>query len=332
MTDYIGASGDGDLMIRDLGSTVEYWVRAGYSNFWWDGLSFTITANGSSTDYSINYPSGANWYRITTRSITSSQTTTLRLNTATGTTSLAGPTSFSKFLDRGTVPDAPTSLAISNVAANSFLVTFKDPADNGGLAIDTRQVLYNTSNTTVGATAVTSDGSTGISGLVSGKTYWVWARVHNSKGWSSYTAGKSATTWRVPDAPSSVTYSNIKQNTLTTTFKANGNGGTAIIDYQIAYNTSNTVTGATIIVPSNSGVTNWTNLPPGQKLYFWARSRNAVGYSAWSAVTSVQLIAGAYVIYGGVPKRAVPYVKVNGAWKVAKPWVRSGSTWKEMAT
>ena len=329
MTDYIGASGEGDLMIRDLGTTVEYWVRAGYSNFYWTNLSFTITANGSSTTYEIDYPSGGNWYKITSRTITSSQTTTLKLNTATGTSSLAGPTTFSKYLDRGTIPDPPSTPAISSITSTSVYATFNDAADNGGLTVDTRRIGYGTSSAAP-QSFITSDRSTTITGLTPGTTYYFWAQTHNSKGWSAYSGRASAKTLKVPDAPSSVTLSSLTQVSVYGTFKANGNGGATITAYQIAYNTSNTTSGATII--SSDGSTTITGLLPGTTYYFWARAQNSVGWSGWSAVSSTKTIAGAYVIYGGVPKPAVPYVRVGGVWKVARPWSRSGGIWKESAT
>lgn len=332
MTDYDYASGEGTLRLRDTGTVIEFWVKAGYTNFWWNGLDFSFTANGNTYPVSIDYSSGAPWVKVGSASVSSSQTVYFRLLTATGTSSLAGPTTVSRYFDRGTVPDPPSVVSFSGLGSDRVTASFSDPADNGGLAITNRQIAYNTSNTVSGATFVTSDKSTLITGLKPGTTYWFWARVYNSKGWSGYPAGRSVTTWRVPDAPSSVTYSNVKQNSVTTTFKANGNGGTSILDYQLAYNTSNTTTGATIVTPPNSGVLTVTNLPPGQKLYFWARARNSVGYSAWSVVTSVTLIAGAYVVYNGVPTRAVPFVNVNGVWKVARPWSKNGDIWKESAT
>lgn len=333
MTDYDYASGEGTLRIRDLGSDVEFWVKAGYTNFNWTGLDFNYTVNGNTYSISINYPSGANWQRVATGlNVDDTQTVTFKLLTATGTSSLAGPTTASRYLDRGTVPDPPSPVTFTGLSSTSVTANFSDPSNNGGLSITGRQVLYNTVNNVNGATFVTSDRSTTITGLKPGTTYWFWARVYNSKGWSWYPAGRSVTTWRVPDAPSSVTYSSVKQNSVTITFKKNGDGGTATLDYKLTYNTSNTTSGATTVVPPNSGVMSITNLKPGVKYYFWVQARNAVGYSAYSAVTSVQLIAGAYVISGGKPVRAVPWVKYNGVWKVAKPYGRNGGYWKETAT
>jgi len=331
MVDYDYSSGEGTLRIRDLGSTIEFWVKAGYTNFWWDGLDFNVTANGSTTPYSINYPSGADWYKVTSRTVTDTQTVVFRLLQATNTSSLAGPTTASRLIDRGSVPDPPGAVTFTSLTSTSLTASFTDPADNGGLSITTRQIAYSKVNSTAsGLTLVTSDRSTAITGLSPKTTYYFWARVFNSKGWSGWSSVRSVKTYAVPDAPASVTFTNVKQISVDAAFKDNANNGVSITTRQIAYNTANTLTGATSI--TSDGSTSITGLKPGLKYYFWARTYNSIGWSAYSPVTSVQLRAGAFVIVNGVPKPAVPYVNVNGVWKVAKPWQRNGDIWKESAT
>lgn len=329
MTDYDYDSGTGTLRLRDTGTVIEFWVKAGYTNFYWNGLDFNFTANSNTYPVSIDYPSGAPWVKVGSASVTSSQTVYFRLLTSTGTSSLAGPTTVSRFFDRGTVPDPPSTPAISSITSTSVYATFNDAADNGGLTVDTRRIGYGTSSSAP-TTFITSDRSTTITGLTPGTTYYFWSQTHNSKGWSSYSGRASAKTLKVPDAPSSVTLSSLTQVSAYGTFKDNWNGGATITSRAIAYNTSNTTTGATIV--SSDGSTTLTGLKPGTKYYFWARTQNSVGVSAWSAVSSATTVAGAYVIVGGVPKPAVPYVRSGGVWKVARPWQNSKGTWKESAT
>jgi hypothetical protein len=124
--------------------------------------------------------------------------------------------------------------------------------------------------------------------------------------------------------------SSVTQVSVVGTFKDNWNGGATVTERQIAYNTTNTTTGAILVVSDGSTLMN--EFDPGRKYYFWARVKNSVGWSGWSAVTSATLLAGAFVVYNGVPTPAVPYVNVGGVWKVARPWSRNGGIWKESAT
>lgn len=332
MTDYQMSSGAGLLMIRDTGGYVEYWVKAGYTNFYWDGLSFTITTNGTSYPVSINYPSGANWFRVGAINVTDSQTVTFRLNTATGTNSLAGPTSFSHYIDRGAAPNPPSAVRLSNVGSDRISYAFTD-GDNNGVAIDDHELYWNTANTLTGArsghTAMSGQGT--VTGLSSGVRWYFWARSHNPKGWSGFSPVSSAVTLRVPYAPSNPVISQITQNSVHTKFGGNGDGGSPITKWELAYGRTSDVNTATIVVGGWSGDNDLLDLDAGRTYYFWARGVNAIGNGPWSGMSSATLIAGAYVYYNGGPKRAVPYVNVNGVWQVAKPWVRSAGSWKEMA-
>lgn len=315
----------GKMEIRDTGGDVEFWFKAGYSSDWYNGLQFSYTANGSTTNKTIDYPTGADWYKIGERNVTDSQTVTFKLITDTDISGIGGPTTFSHAITRDTAPDAPSKPALSGVTSNSVVVKFTD-GDNGGDAIDARQIAYDEDSGVSGATIVSSDGSTTISGLTSGVTYYFWARTHNSKGYSPWSASSSIKTLKVPDAPSTPLLSSITATSVDTSFTANGNGGSAITGFQLGYGTSST-TPTTIVNASSPQVI--SGLTPGTNYYVFARAKSAVGYSAWSAPASFRTVAGAYIRVGTAMKLAVPYVRVGGVWKRAEPWVRdSTGVWK----
>ena len=329
MVDYDFASGDGTMRIRDTGSVIEFWVQAGYSNFWWDSLDFNFTANGTTYPVAINYPTGAAWYKVGSATVTTTQTVYFRLLQATGTSSLAGPTTVSKAIDRGSIPDPPSAVTLSSITSTSMLATFTD-GDNGGLTIDSRQIAYSKTNSTAsGLTIVSSDKSTSLTGLSVGTTYYVWARTHNSKGYSGWSSVRSAKTLARPSAPSTVKYANVTQDRVDASFTDGANNGATITGRNLAYSTTNNVSTATVI--SSDGSTTITGLDAGRLYYFWARTTNSVGTSDWSAVTSVQLLTGAWVNVAGVWKRGVIYVNVAGTWKVGDAWGKNGGYWKPTA-
>lgn len=326
MTDYTKASGNGTLLIKDLGSTVEFWVKPYYSDFWWQNLSFTVTANGSSTNYAVDF-SGNSWVKVTSRTISSSQTVTFKLNTATGTSSLGGPTTFSQYIDRGTAPPQPDAPTISSIGSTSVNASFTNNG-NGGLALDNWAIAYSTGSTPGTTIYPGSDQSGTISGLSPGTKYNFWSRVHNSKGWSAWSPAKSATTLRKPYAPTSIVVDQITQRSVRVAFTDPNNGGSSITSRSIAYNTSNTLTGATII--STDGNDTVSGLLPGRQYYFWVRANNAIGSGDWSGAVGALLVAGAFVAMAdGTTKRAVPWYNDAGTWKLIRPWSKSAGVWSQ---
>lgn len=324
MTDYTKETGvDGELMIRDTGSVVEFYFKAGHSSDWVNGLKFSWTANGNTYNKTINYSTGADRVKVGSVTVTTSQTVTFRLVSDTNITGIGGPTSFSKALDRDTVPSKPSTPTISGVKANSVTVSFKDGA-NGGDPINSRQIGYGTSSSSP-STTISSDGSTTITGLSSGETYYFWARTHNSVGWSSWSGRASVKLLSVPDKTSLPQVSSVTATSADVSFVANGNGGSPITAYQIGYGF--TAVGPTEIISASSPQV-VTGLEPGRTYTFWARARNSVGWGDWAGPTYVTTVAGAYVKVGETWKLAVPYMNVGGVWKAAELWARNSGVWK----
>lgn len=325
MTDYTKTTGvNGKMMIRDLNPKIEFWFKAGYASDWWNGMPFNWTANGKTTYKTINYPKGAEWYKVGEVTVTTSQTVTFRLLEKSSATGIGGPTTFSQYIQRATVPAKPTTPVISQIKANSVYVTFSD-GSNGGSAITSRQIGYGTNSSTP-QTTVSSNKATTITGLTPGTTYYFWARTRNAIGWSSWSGRASAKTLKVPDAPTTPLLAAVRMTSVDVAFTANGNGGSAITGFEIGYSTSSSGDPTTRVAATSPATV--TGLTPGTTYYFRARAKNSVGWGPWSGASSIRTIAGAYVKVGAQWKLAVPYVNVGGTWKLAEPWVRSVGVWK----
>lgn len=327
MTDYIkttGSAGLGKMMIRDVGDGwVEFWFKAGYTSDYWNGMPFNWTANGTTTSKTINYPTGANWYKVGWVYVTTSQTVTFRLTDGSSASGIGGPTSFSQYLERSTVPGAPTVPALSNLTDTSVYVTFQN-YNNGGEPFDQHQIGYGTDPNTAQNYPI-SDGSDTISGLTPGTVYYFWARSHNVKGWGPWSGQASVKTLKVPDAPTVPLLAAVRMTSVDVAFTGNSDNGSPILEYQIGFGTNSASPTSTVSATSPMTV---TGLTPGTLLYFRTRARNVVGWGPWSAASSIKTIAGAYVKVGAEWKLAVPYVRVGGVWKLAEPWVRSVGVWK----
>lgn len=315
----------GEMQIRDTGTHVEFWLNSHNSTTFNHQLPWGMTVNGvTDNDREFDYSAGAGWRRLGNWAVSTSQTVTFRIFD-TGTSGFGGPTTFNQFIDRATVPAAPSTPAISNVQSTQVDVVFID-GSNGGATIDSRQIAYSTSTTVPGSGYISSDGSTTITGLTPGTTYYFWARTHNAKGYSSWSARSSTTTLNVPGTTTTPVLSNITPTTIDISWAPNSTGGSPITGYDVGYNTVDT--SPAIINSSGSSPYTQIALVPGTKYYFWVRAKNAIGNGPWSASANTTTVAGVRIKVAGVWKFAIPYVKVAGVWKIAQPFVKSGGVWK----
>jgi len=325
VTDYLKPTGSsGTMMIRDTGTRVEFWLKAGSATFN-HSLGWGFTVNGvTDNSNTFDFKSGGAWQMLRSWAVSSTQTVYFRLQDS-GTSGLGGPTVHQINIDRATAPGKPSTPNATLITSTSVFISFSD-GDNGGAAIDSRQIgrsLTNAGPTTI----VSSDGSTSITGLTPGTKYYFWARCHNAKGYGGWSDQKIVNTLETPSVPGLVSLSQITQVSMVASFTDADSGSSPILERQIGYSTT-TVTPPTVTV-GYTGPTTVTGLLPGTKYYWRSRTRNSVGWSAWSATTTATTIAGAFVKVSGVWKPAVPYVKVAGVWKVARPWGRQYGYWEE---
>jgi len=325
MTDYLKPTGSsGTMLIRDLGSTVEFWLNSNNSTTFAHQLPYNWIVNGSSGSATYDYNAGSGWQKLRSFTVTSSQTVRFGIG-STGTSGFGGPTNFDQFIDRRRAPDPPYNLTLSSLTSTSVVLSYLD-GYNGGAAIDTRQIGFGESPTAP-TVIFTASNSELISGLTPGVTYYFWAQTHNLKGWSGWSARVSITTLNGPEAPSTPVISNIGPTTVDVVFSPNGDGGSPITEYELTYTDVPTPPGFSVSAVSPQTL---YGLIPGKTYYVWARARNAVGWGPYSAIYGTfRTLAGARVKVGTEWKFAVPYVKDAGVWKIAVPYTKVSGTWTQ---
>lgn len=334
MTDYTHNTGSsGVMLIRDQGLAVEFWINAQNSTTWSDHIPWSWSVPWASSSGSFYYHPNSGWQRITTIQVGSSANVTFSLGN-TGTQGFGGPTNFTVFLNRSTVPPAPNGVTFSSVNSTSLHAVFTGNGD-GGSGITAWQMGYGINPGTPVTIINTYD--TTITGLSPGTTYYFWARGVNANGNGGWSVRTQVTTQKVPDTLAAPHISAIQPTAVTldwSTFNASGINTPGInipvtTQYDVGYDTNPAASppGTTLSNVTDPYIV--TGLSPGVVYYFQVRSKNSVGYSAWSERSSTRTIAAARVLVGSTWKLAVPYVKVSGVWKLAVPWVRSAGVWKE---
>lgn len=224
------------------------------------------------------------------------------------------------------VPPAPYGVKIQNVKDTSLQVD-ADSRGNNGDSIDRWQLGYsrdwNSPGTFQDLNSFTGTGT--VTGLQRGATYYFWNRVHNSYGWSSWSARVSQKMNDVPGKPARPKLSNITTTSVRVTMEDPPDNGVSIIDREIGFGLNGSVT----TVKKYNGL--WLDidtLTPAKNYRFWARATNEYGAGPWSEYASMTSEYNTMVMYGGVWKPAVAYVRVNGVWKPATPMVKIAGMWK----
>lgn len=328
MTDFTRSTGDnGTMLIRDIQGKVQFWLRAAapVGGF----ITYRATINGNVNDYVFDFQTGGAWQMLKQWTVgpAASQTVQFYLYKTAG-PSLGGPTNLSAFINRDTVPEEPT-LKASLITDTSVYLAISDGDSNGGDPIDKRQFAWRLTTQTADDNQYRTidDKDTTVNGLLSGRSYYFYARTHNTHGYSTYSPRVLVTTLDQPDTPGLVKFSEITQVSVKTTFTDGDNGGTAITGRQVGWSLSSTGDPTTIV--TYNGPTTVGGLLPARKYYFRSRTKNSVGWSAWGTASSVTTLSGVRINVNGVWKQAIPYVKVNGVWKLARPWGRQYGYWEE---
>lgn len=165
-------------------------------------------------------------------------------------------------------------------------------------------------NVTTTQTVTFKLGNTGTSGLGGPTTFSV--AINRAK---------------APNPPGKPVLTNVTPTSVFVTFADGANNGAAIDSRVIGYGTNPTQVQYQTVSDGSTEVGALHS--PGATWYFWGRTHNAKGWSAWGPPASVATIAGARIRFNGTWRIAVPYVKVNGVWRLARPWVKNAGVWKQ---
>lgn len=195
MADYTYGTGAGGIMlIRDQGLSVEFHIQAGQSSTFVGSPGFG--ANAYTDNAWRGLPNVANYSNRVWRHL-GSHNQTINGNVifhidASGTSGFGGPTDFPQYIQRATVPAAPTPIGLDTIGHTTMRYRFSGNSD-GGSPIREWQIGYGTDPNNVQFTTG-SNGVTNISGLSIGTTWYFWVRGRNDVGWGPWSARTSART------------------------------------------------------------------------------------------------------------------------------------------
>jgi hypothetical protein len=192
MADYTAAIGTGTIMIRDTGGNVEFWITAGNGTAWDYDLAWSGVINGRGVGGTFRYSSGMGWQRLFVEHVGSNQQVSFTKTYNSGSTGLGGPATVSAWIQRSTIPPAPTALGCDQITQTSMRYRFSGNGD-GGSGILEWQIGW--SDTIAGVEEyVSSNGTTVFTGLQPHTWYYFWSRGRNAHGWSAWSGRSEAIT------------------------------------------------------------------------------------------------------------------------------------------
>lgn len=194
MPDYTMGTGVGGVMlIRDQGWNVEFHIRAGFDSTFTYDLRWQRYVNGAWSGQlgPRSYSTGRPWIHLDTFAVTYNQTIYFRLED-TDTQGLGGPTDFPQWIQRATVPPAPTPMGLDQIGHTEMRYRFTATLD-GGSPIREFQIGYGTDPSHVQFTTP-SNGTSIIRGMTVGTIWYFWVRARNDVGWGPWSSRSQART------------------------------------------------------------------------------------------------------------------------------------------
>lgn len=203
--DYTKGTGDGGTMlirVADSSGTsgvisandVQFHIRSGQDGTYVGSPGFVWTGyyNGSwRLSGRIANISGREWRHVATFDVSTNQSVAFHIDNS-GTQGFGGPTDFWVSVTRATVPPAPTALGLDLITHTTMRYKFSSNG-TGGSAIIEWQIGYGTSPTSVQFT-LKSPGTSTVTGLSMGTTWYFWSRGRNAVGWGGWSSRSFART------------------------------------------------------------------------------------------------------------------------------------------
>ena len=193
MVDYHKSTGvSGTMMIRVTSTTVEFWLKSGWGSTWFGGITFSYSSPHGSGSWVHGYNSGDTWQMMGAITATASGTYSWTMPYS-GTNQIGGPTTQSVYVQRATVPLAPTPVAFTNIAHETVRTIFNSRGDGGSRVLEW-QIRFGPDGSQILSpqnSSYSSSGTRDMTGLKPGSYYAAWARGRNAVGWGPWSSGRS---------------------------------------------------------------------------------------------------------------------------------------------
>lgn len=204
-----------------------------------------------------------------------------------------------------TVPGAVGTPTTGSVTSSSISWSWSAPSDDGGTSITgyEHQVSRNALFTDLVATITDNSSPASRGGLSRDTVYYVRTRALNNVGAGAWSPGKAIRTGAtVPDQVGTPTAGSVTSSSISWSWSAPNDGGSAITTYehQVSRNS-----GFTDLVGTHSDATSpasRSNLEKGTTYWVRTRAVNAIGDGAWSggrAITTSATVPGAPTLAAG---------------------------------
>ncbi len=201
-----------------------------------------------------------------------------------------GTASSSATATPATTPGTPTGLG-ATTGNGSLALSWTAPASNGGAAITSYTITYNSGGDDTSVTGI-SGTSTTLTGLSNGTTYTIRVAALNSQGTSTLSSSVTGTPSTVPGAPTGLTATSGANSVALSWTAPASNGGASITSYTVSYSSTEGSESVSSIVGTSTTITGLTN---GTSYTFTvaAVNTNGGGSSSDSATSTPSTTPGA---------------------------------------